>query len=162
MKTNQASNTHRGPILFLKLTIILIGLAALCLSTYFLYISFFSDKIGQFRPITTGVAISSIPFFIALFQGFKLLRYIDENIAFSNVSVMALKNIKICAWFISGIYLLGLPYVYYVAEKDDAPGLILIDCFLIALPIVVAVFAATLQILLNNAIHFKSENDLTV
>ena len=55
-----------------------------------------------------------------------------------------------------------MPYIYYVAERDDAPGGILIGLILIAAPTIVTVFAATLEELLKNAIEIKSENDLTV
>ncbi|MGV2643750.1 DUF2975 domain-containing protein, partial [Clostridium perfringens] len=47
-------------------------------------------------------------------------------------------------------------------EKDDAPGIILIGMALIFASIVIAVFAAVLQKLLQEAIDIKSENDLTV
>ena len=38
--------------------------------------------------------VAAIPFFVALYQAFKLLSYIDKNQAFSELSVKALKKIK--------------------------------------------------------------------
>ena len=38
---------------------------------------------------------SAIPFYFALYQAFKLLRYIDKNKAFSELSVKALKKYQI-------------------------------------------------------------------
>ncbi|WP_110928269.1 DUF2975 domain-containing protein [Bacillus massiliglaciei] len=105
---------------------------------------------------------TAIPFYLALFQAFKLLRYIDKNKAFSDLSVWALKNIKNCALTISVLYVLGLPLFYLIAEADDAPGIILIGLILIFASMVIAVFAAVLQKLLKEAIDIKSENDLTV
>ena len=58
--------------------------------------------------------------------------------------------------------MVGMPLIYYAAEVDDAPGLILIGMVIIFASFVVAVFAAVLQKLLKNAIDIKSENDLTV
>lgn len=55
-----------------------------------------------------------------------------------------------------------MPFVYFLAEKDDAPGLIIIGFVPIFASIVIAVFAAVLQRLLQEAINIKSENDLTV
>jgi hypothetical protein len=49
-----------------------------------------------------------------------------------------------------------------VAERDDAPGIILIGLVIIFASMVIGVFAAVLQKLLTNAIEIKSENDLTV
>ena len=106
--------------------------------------------------------LSVIPFFIALVQAFKLLGFIDKNQAFSELSVKALKNIKFCANTISGLYALIIPFVFLVADYDDAPGLIIIGMVPIFASMVIAVFAAVLQRLLKEAIDIKSENDLTV
>jgi len=55
-----------------------------------------------------------------------------------------------------------MPLFYLMAEKDDAPGIILIGMVMIFASMVIAVFAAVLQRLLKEAIDIKSENDLTV
>lgn len=105
---------------------------------------------------------AAIPFYFALYQAFKLLSYIDHNKAFSKLSVRALKNIKYCAITISILLAAGMPLFYLIAEMDDAPGIILIGLVLIFASMVIAVFAAVLQRLLQEAIDIKSENDLTV
>lgn len=74
----------------------------------------------------------------------------------------ALKVIKKCAIVISLFYVAGLPLFYVLAQVDDAPGIIVIGLIFIFGSAVIAVFAAVLQKLLNNAIEIKSENDLTV
>lgn len=103
-----------------------------------------------------------IPFYVALYQAFKLLVLIDKNSAFSDLSVAALKNIKYCGVAISLLYVAGLPLFYLIAEKDDAPGIIVIGMVIVFASMVIAVFAAVLQKLLQEAILIKSENDLTV
>ena len=55
-----------------------------------------------------------------------------------------------------------MPFVIYVADKDDAPGAVGIGLVIIFASLIIAVFAAVLQRLLQNAIDIKSENDLTV
>ncbi len=55
-----------------------------------------------------------------------------------------------------------MPLFYLVAERDDAPGIIIIGMIIIFASMVIAVFAAVLQRLLKDAIDIKSENDLTV
>jgi hypothetical protein len=55
-----------------------------------------------------------------------------------------------------------MPLFYLVADKDDAPGIIVIGMIIIFASMVIAVFAAVLQKLLKEAIDIKSENDLTV
>jgi hypothetical protein len=105
---------------------------------------------------------SAIPFYFALYQAFKLLRYIDKNKAFSQISVKALKKIKHCANTISILHVLVLPLFYLFAEKDDAPGVIFVGLVVPFASMVIAVFAAVLQKLLKEAIDIKSDNDLTV
>ncbi len=63
---------------------------------------------------------------------------------------------------ISVLYVLGMLLFYLVAERDDAPGIIIIGMIMIFASMVIAVFAAVLQRLLKDAIDIKSENDLTV
>ena len=78
------------------------------------------------------------------------------------MSVRALKVIKFCALTISGLYVVIIPFVFLLAELDDAPGLIIIGMVPIFASLVIAVFAAVLQRLLQEAITIKSENELTV
>ena len=113
-------------------------------------------------PILIAGYLTAIPFFIALYQAFKLLSYIDKNTAFSVASVKALKYIKYCGIAMSILYFAGMPILFQIADADDAPGLVLIGLALATAPLVVAVFAAVLQKLLQNAIDIKSENELTV
>ncbi|MBM7587343.1 hypothetical protein JOC86_003916 [Bacillus pakistanensis] len=155
-----------GSTLFLKIAVFLIGTPVLALCIYGLpWLANHPvnpDYAYILYPIVIGMYVSAIPFYIALYQAFRLLIYIDKNKAFSELSVKALKKIKLCAMTISGLYLVMLPFVYLVAEKDDAPGLIIIGMVPIFASMVIAVFAAVLQRLLQEAMDIKSENDLTV
>jgi uncharacterized RDD family membrane protein YckC len=156
----------RGSTLFLRMAVFLIGTPVLAFCIFGL--SWLAknpvnpDFAHILYPIVIGMYVSVIPFFVALYQAFKLLSYIDKNQAFSELSVKALKNIKICAMTISGLYVVILPFVYLVADLDDAPGLIIIGMVPIFASLVIAVFAAVLQRLLQEAIYIKSENDLIV
>lgn len=161
----------QGSTLFLKIAVIFIGLPVLALCIYFLpqiaNVAIEEAKNGaKLAYVVFGILfimyVSAIPFYFALFQAFKLLSYIDKNQAFSDLSVIALKKIKNCAIAISGLYVAAMPFVYIIAEWDDAPGLILIGLVIVGASLVIAVFAAVLQKLLKEAIDIKSENDLTV
>nr|WP_216366500.1 DUF2975 domain-containing protein [Geobacillus sp. BMUD] len=105
---------------------------------------------------------SALPFYFALYQAFRLLTYIDQNSAFSERSVEALKKIKSCAVVICGLHLLALPLFYLFAEKDDAPGVIFVGLLVPFASLVIAVFAAVLQKLLQQAVDIKQENELTI
>lgn len=148
--------------LFLKAVVLLIGLIVLALCIFVLPAGITSDRTGYYRPILIGMYITALPFFCALYQAFKLLTYIDTNKAFSNLSVKALKSITYCAIPISILYAIGIPYIFLVAEKDDAPGVVLIGLIFTFAPAVIATFTALLQRLLEDAIRIQSENELTV
>ncbi len=152
----------KGSTLFLKSVVVLIGIAVLALCLIGLPAGIRYERTGMYRPILLFLYIPAIPFFYALYQAMILLGYIDRNTAFSLLSVRALRNIKYCAGSISLLFAASMPYVYYVADKDDAPGVILIGLIIIFASFVIAVFAAVLQKLLQNAAELKSENDLTV
>ncbi|WP_066050868.1 DUF2975 domain-containing protein [Robertmurraya korlensis] len=156
----------RGSTLFLRMALILLGVPVLALGifglTWLPKHPFNADFDHILYPILVGMYASVIPFFGALYQAFKLLNFIDKNQAFSELSVKALQTIKFCAIAFSGLYVIILPFVYIVAEIDDAPGLILMGMVPTFASLVIAVFAAVLQRLLQEAIDIKSENDLTV
>ncbi|GAK39174.1 DUF2975 domain-containing protein [Paenibacillus urinalis] len=156
----------RGSTLFLKAAVFLIGIPVLVLCVVGLPWLLNNPVNPEFAhmlyPIVTILYVSVIPFCMGLFQAIRLLSYIDKNKAFSIISVKALKMIKICAFSISILYVIMLPFIFLLAEKDDAPGLIIIGMVLIFAPLVVAVFAAVLQKLMQEAIEIKSENDLII
>ncbi|WP_019413507.1 DUF2975 domain-containing protein [Paenisporosarcina sp. TG20] len=158
----------RGTTIFLKIAVYLIGTPVLAVCIYGL--SRFDPNSPYWQlpelanlqyPLLIGMYAAMIPFFFTLYQTLKLLSYIDNNEAFSELAVKALKNIKYCAITISILYVLEMPFLYLLTKVDDTPG-ILIGMVIIFASMIIAVFAAVLQKLLKNAIDIKTENDLTV
>lgn len=152
----------RGSTLFLRGAIVLIGLIVLALCIFALPFGITLDNTGYYRPILLGLYVPAIPFFFALYQSLKLLNYIDNNEAFSLLSVTAFKYIKYCAVVIGVLFMAGMPYIFQVADADDAPGVVLIGLVIAGASFVIATFSALLQKLVQNAVDIKSENDLTV
>jgi len=159
---------NRGTTFFLKIALILIGIPilAMCIFLSPLILKDAGEGSAEMAYVLYGILtlmfVSAIPFYVALYQAFLLLNYIDNNKAFSEISVKALKKIKHCATTISILFVAGMPLFYIVGEVDDAPGVIVIGMVIIFASMVISVFAAVLQRLLKEAIHIKSENDLTV
>jgi hypothetical protein len=146
----------------LRVTLTLIGLAVLALCVLWVPAVIGTFQPGGYDPILLSLYIPAVPFFIALLQSSKLLSLIDAKRAFSVSSVEAFRAIKACALIICGFFVVTLPYVFYVADKDDAPGVVAIALILAFLSFVIGTFAAVLQKLFQNAVRLKSENDLTV
>ncbi|PEJ60523.1 MULTISPECIES: DUF2975 domain-containing protein [unclassified Bacillus (in: firmicutes)] len=158
----------KATTLFLKIAVIFIGIPVLALCVFL--VPKFANFAGDLYPNLTymkslvliDIYAATIPFYFALYQAFKLLGYIDKSQAFSELSVEALKKIKYCAITISALYLLGMPLYYLMAKKIDPPSVMPMDFVIIFASMVIAVFAAVLQKLLQEAINIKSENDLTI
>jgi len=113
-------------------------------------------------PIFIVQYIAAIPFYFGLYQAYKILRLIDKGEAFSELTVLALKKIKYCAFTISGLYILVMPCYYFFAKLDDAPGILFINWIIIFTSIVIGFLGSVLQRLLKEAIEIKTENELTV
>ncbi|WP_040225612.1 DUF2975 domain-containing protein [Bhargavaea cecembensis] len=154
--------------LFLKAAVILLGIPVLAVCIFALpqLAVHIPDYRTNIAYAVTGILVvlygTAILFFAALYQAFRLLGFIDRNHAFSEDSANTLKKIKRLAVAIGLFYTAGLLPVYVLAEIDDAPGLILVGGGMVFAAFTVAIFAAVLQKLLQNAIDIKTENDLTV
>lgn len=90
-------------------------------------------------PVLIGLYAAAIPFSFALYQALKLL--INKDQACSELSAMALKNIKYCAAIISVLYVIGMPFLFLMGHKDDAPGIVALGLFVILASLVSAFFA---------------------
>ena len=125
-----------------------------------------SDPISLYfnDPFLAYVYLGAVPFFFALYQAFKLLGYIEQNKTFSLGSVIALRNIKYCAFVIMGFMAGAISWVRIMSftNNEDSAGFIAIGLAVIFISAVIAVFGALLQKLFQNAVDIKSENDLTV
>ena len=158
----------RRETMFLKIAVIMLGIPVAALSV--LLLPWIARDAAQssirMAYVIYGILIlmyiSVVPFFAALYQGFRLLGYIDSNKAFSELSLNSIQKIRSYAAAISIIYLFAMPLFYIVAEIDDAPGVILVGMIFVFAPLTVTVFAAILKKLLKNAIDLKNDNELTI
>lgn len=156
----------RGSTLFLKLVLIFIAIVTLVGMAWFPQsegraanldlITIYTD------PFIIYLYIASIPFFVGLYQAFKLLNFIDANQAFSQGAVNILKNMKFASLSLIGFIALALFYIRFFAYGEDPAGPTMLGiCMALAFG-VIATAAGVFQKLLQNAVDIKSENDLTV
>lgn len=111
-------------------------------------------------------SLYTIPIFVALWQTYKLLNFMDHNQAFSEASVRALKIIKYCAATFAVMVVVGAIALVVSAKmidpSEDVAPVGPISAVLVFICTVIATFVAVLQRLVRNAIDMKSENDLIV
>lgn len=160
---------ERVSTIFIRTVIFFIGIVTLAFCVLMLprfanAVSIFVPQVAFLKyPFLICMYATMLIFFFALYQAIKLLGYIDNGKVFSELSVKALKNMKLSGITMTVIlYLVGMPTIYLVAEVDDAPGLILLGFIIASIPLVVAIFVAVFQRLLEEAVEIKSENDFTV
>jgi hypothetical protein len=107
-------------------------------------------------PFIIYMYIASVPFFVALYQAFKLLGAIDKNMIFSQVGVNAVRNIKYCALAVIG-FMLGAEAFLFIVERsksDDIAGGVAMGIFIILICFVITAAADVFQKLLEN-VHLK-------
>src|SRR3990167_8698593 len=107
MNNLKAPSMKRSSTIFLQVVIVLVGIGTLALMLWephlegrnahaTLFAIYFKD------PFLAYVYIGSIPFFVALYQAIKVLRYVRQNKTFSQAVVNALRIIKYCAFITVG------------------------------------------------------------
>lgn len=106
--------------------------------------------------------VTTLPFYYALYSILRLLTYVDRKMIFTRASVKTIGHVKICAYSISAIYALGMPYIFTLGDADDAPGIVLLGCMVVLSSFVIATVAGIIKRLVEDALIIKTENDLTV
>ncbi len=159
----------RSSTVFLQIVVVLIGIGAFALLLWEPRVEGRNAHATNFEiyfqdPFLALVYAGSIPFFIALYQAFKVLGYVGRDKVFSAAAVKALRTIKYCALAIIGFVGVEEIFILLMNNGDnDNPGAPIFMGILITFPsIVVATAAAMFERILQNAVDIKSENDLTV
>ena len=154
------------PTIFLQAVIVLIGIGALALMLWEPHIEGRNAHATLFEihfkdPFLAYAYFASIPFFVALYQAFKVLGYVRQNKTFSQTTVKALRTIKYCAIAIIGFVAVSVIFLMF-GDKDDRPAGVFMRILITFASIVVATTAAMFERILQNAVDIKAENDLTV
>jgi Protein of unknown function (DUF2975) len=152
--------------IFLQVVIVLIGIGALALMLWEPHIEGRNAHATLFEvyfkdPFLAYAYIASIPFFVALYQAFKVLGYVRQNKTFSQATVKALRTIKFCAIAIIGFVAVSVIFMIF-GDRDDRPAGVFMRILITFPSIVVATAAAMFEGILQNAVDVKSENNLSV
>ena len=156
----------RSLTIFLQVVIVLIGIGALAMLLWEPHVEGRNAHATLFQiyfndPFLAYAYVASIPFFVALYQAFKILGYAGQNQVFSPAAVKALRTIKYCAIAIIG-FVAGAEIFILFSNSDDRAGGVFIGILITFGSIVIATAAAMFERILQNAVEIKFENDLTV
>jgi hypothetical protein len=167
MTSAKVPRTHRSSTAFLQAVIVLVGLGALALMLWEPHLEGRNKHATPFEiyfkdPFLAYVYVASVPFFVALYQAFRVLGYAGRNQVFSQPAVNAVRTVKWCAIAIIG-FVMGAEFIIvFVNTSDDRAGGVFIGLLVAVGSVIVATAAATSERVLQNAVDLKSENDLTV
>lgn len=160
------ANMKRISAILLQVVVMLIGIGALAIMLWEPHIEGRNAHATPFEiyfkdPFLAYAYVASIPFFVALYQAFKVLGYAGQNKIFSQAAVNALRTLKYCAIAIIGFVAVSVVFIMF-GDPDDRPAGVFMRILITFPSIVVATAAAMFERILQKAVEIKSENDLTV
>lgn len=158
----------RGSTIFLQAVIVLIGIGSVAVMLWEPHIEGRNAHATVFEiyckdPFLAYAYLASIPFFMTLYQAFKVLGYIRQDRTFARATVKALRTIKYCAIAIIGLVAASVVFIFPMfGDKEDRPAGVFMGS-LIAFPsIVIATVAGLFERIVQDAVDTKSRNDLTL
>src|SRR5258707_4602671 len=158
----------RGATIFLQVVIARLGVGVLALLLWepqvegrnvnaTLFEIYFKD------PFLVYIYLAFVPFFVGLYQAFKILGYARRNEIFFQPSVRALRIIKYCA-LTTAIFIIGAEaYLFiFMRGKDDIAGGVMMGVFIIFISAIIATAASVVERILQHDVEIRSKNDLSV
>jgi len=149
----------RGSTIFLQVVIGLLGVGVLALLLWepqvegrnvnaTLFEIYFKD------PFLAYIYLAFVPFFVGLYQAFKILGYARRNEIRSKRSVRALRIIKYCA-LTTPLFIVGAEaYIFiFVRGTDDVAGGVMMGAFIIFVSAIIATAAAVFERRLHNTVE---------
>lgn len=157
----------RGPILFLRVVIVLVGvgvLAGMLVEPQFEGVNANADFAGAYLddPFLVYAYVGSIPFFFGLYQAFKLLGYLGGGQAFSADARQAARTIKYCALAVIAFIAGAEAYIMLIVVSDDRAGAVMLGILATFVGLVAVAGAAVLERVLQNGGDLQLDHDLTV
>lgn len=149
-------------IFFLQTVIVLIGILALYIMIRFPMTEGRAQGLDLFSiyadPFILYGYASSIAFFVALYNAFKFLRYIQNDELFSIKSIKTLKIIRYCALLLSVLIVIAGLYIKLFHAKDDDPAGFLALCIVTTfIALTLAMSVAKLEKVLQKTIEQKNQ-----
>lgn len=140
--------------LFLKLSVIVCVLPVLlfCIRVLPGIITGALDEYPELQwanyPMYFGFYLSGALCLYVFYQIFRLLRLVDKGQVKDSMTHGILKTIRWSSLSISLVYFVMSPVVYYVADHEDAPGILLIELIILFAWVAVASLSIILDSLL--------------
>jgi DUF2975 family protein len=149
----------RGSTIFLQVVIVLLGIGVLALLLWEPQVEGRNVHATQFEiyfkdPFLAYIYLAFVPFFVSLFQAFKIVGYARRKEILSQSSVRALRIIKYCALTTATFILGAEAYLFiFMHGKDDIAGGAMMGGFIIFVSVIIATTAAVFERILQSAVE---------
>ena len=149
---------NRVPALICQIALVLIGLAVLGFLLWEPHLEGRNAQATVFEiyfkdPFLAYVYVGSVPFFIAIYRGFRLFGEAGAAEAFSSRSVAALRSIQRCALVLLGFIAGAFGIILLFGDREDRPAgvfmALLATLAVSGMALVAAFFARRLQATLH-------------
>lgn len=158
--------TKNNYVKFLRAVLVILGVGILGFAVF--YLPYFAELAAAYyedlaflkTPILIFVYISAVPFYIALFQGYKICNTIVNNNPFSTGNLKSFKIASFSALAVSVMYFAGTGV--FAILKVERPILYIVFVLIGVCALVFTLLCEVLNQLLSKAIELREENDLTV
>ena len=148
----------RAATIFLQIVIALLGIGVLAALLWEPQLEGRNVNATQFEiyfkdPFLAYIYLAFIPFFVGLYQAFKMLGYARRNEIFSPRSVRALRIIKYCASALAILFLGAVAYLFiFIRGEDDIAGGVAMGVFVILAASITAIGAGVFERVLQNSV----------
>lgn len=113
-----------------------------------------------YNPFVSFIWITGVPYFIALFLGWKICLDIAVDEAFTSQNAKRLKAISILSMMEGILYIGALLYIFIVGDYHTSILVILL--LILFFSVVISIFTSLLSHLVRKASDIKEDNDLTI
>ena len=152
------------PAVFLQAAVVLVGCGALAFLLWEPHIEgrnahatasaiYFKD------PFLAYAYLASLPFFVGLYQAFKVVGCIGKDKAFTPETVRALRTIRICALTLIGFVAVGELFIV-LGKSDDRTGGFFMGFLIVSFSAVTAAGAALFERRVRRVVEMGSRNPL--
>ena len=141
----------RGSTIFLQALILLFGVGVLAFLLWEPHLEGRNVNATLFEiyfkdPFLAYIYLAFVPFFVGLYQAFKILGYARRDEIFLQHSVRALRIIKYCALTTASFILGAEGYLFiFMRGKDDIAGGVMMGAFIIFVSAIIATAAAVFE-----------------
>jgi hypothetical protein len=149
----------RGSTIFLQALLLLIGLGVFVFLLWEPHLEGRNVNATLFEiyfkdPFLAYIYLAFVPFFVGLYQGFKILGYARRDGIALQHSVRPLRIIKYCA-LTTAVFILGAEaYLFvFIRGTDDIAGGVMMGVFIILVSAIIATAAAVFERTLRSRVE---------